>query len=124
VSEDRPHPAAEEFAAIQGVLTHLADEPVRQRSEAAAASFRDAMDRLYADPGITADEIPALTRSVLALGALEPEAPLFIDNITAPRLNVLPGPGSPKFAYSADSRIEITASFCQCPSCREARCEP
>ena len=59
------------------------------------SKYGSAMNRLYTDPGTSPGELEGIAPAVAALGEIRP-----------------PGPC-----------IEITADFCQCPACREGRCE-
>jgi hypothetical protein len=84
-------------------------------------------ERLYTDPGVSRAELPAITEGIMRLASnpyrdeiadagpgrcfVFEDAPDGTSGLTVPK----PSPGE---------RVQITADFCMCPACREARYEP
>jgi hypothetical protein len=66
-------------------------------------SFGEAMNRLYTDPGTSPGELEGIAPAVVNLGNVA----FTLGEIWPPGL-----------------RVDFTASYCTCPTCRGLRCEP
>jgi hypothetical protein len=65
-----------------------------------SASYGEMMRRLYADPGVSPDDLPQISEGVLSLAAFD----RLVDEIGSAPLSIDP--------------------YCGCPACRAERCEP